>query len=196
MHRTLVVCDSFNTNGCTRRHSRKRSNINHTLKHYFSRHIDEAVFKTENFLGITAENSFLIAVIGLLPKLYLASDSFTYLQFHIIEVLNDPALVDESAKPVWTMAVRKMKMIPDEVGGIGLALHVLRIGIEMVDGHGVGVQSPQRNVFLFQGAVCGLFTCVSAHKNPPTYRSDVSASGHKNKLILSADMICTSVKNK
>ncbi|ADU21237.1 hypothetical protein Rumal_0695 [Ruminococcus albus 7 = DSM 20455] len=33
-------------------------------------------------------------------------------------------------------------------------------------------------------------------KNPPTYRSDVSASGHKNMLILSADMICTSVKNE
>ena len=87
-------------------------------------------------------------------------------------------------------------MIPDEVGVIGLDLLGLSIGIEMCDGQSVGVQSPQRNVFLFQWAVCGLFTCVSAHKNPPTYRLDISASGQKNLLILSADMICTSVKNE
>lgn len=61
------------------------------------------------------------------------------------------------------MAVREMKMIPDEVGGIGLALLGLRIGIEVRDSHGVGVQSPQRNVFLFQWIVSGLFTLISAH---------------------------------
>jgi len=111
--------------------------------------------------------------------------------------LHDPALVDEPAKPVGAMAVREMKMIPDEVGVVGLALLGLRIGIEVCDGHCVCIQSPQRNVFLFQWIVCGLFTCVSAHKNILLlYRSDVSASGQKNKLILSADMICTSVKNE
>jgi len=62
------------------------------------------------------------------------------------------------------MAVREMKMIPDEVGMVGLALLGLRIGIEVCNGHSVGIQSPQRNVFLFQGAVCSLFTCISAHK--------------------------------
>ena len=61
------------------------------------------------------------------------------------------------------MAVRIMKMISDEVSVVGLALLGLCIGVEVSDGHDVGVQSPQRNVFLFQGAVCGLFTCVSAH---------------------------------
>ena len=57
-----------------------------------------------------------------------------------------------------------MKMIPDEVGVIGLALLGLRISIEVSDSHGIGIQSLQRNVFLFQWAVCGLLTCVSAHK--------------------------------
>jgi len=61
------------------------------------------------------------------------------------------------------MAVREMKMIPYEVGVVGFVLLGLRIGIEVCDGHSVGVQSPQRNVFLFQGAVCGLFALVSAH---------------------------------
>ena len=55
------------------------------------------------------------------------------------------------------MAVREMKMIPDEVGGIGLALLGLRIGIEVRDSHGVGVQSPQRNVFLFQAGFVIIF---------------------------------------
>ena len=54
-------------------------------------------------------------------------------------------------------------MIPDEVGDIGLALLGMRIGIEVGDGQCGGVQSPQRNVFLFQWAVCGLFTFISAH---------------------------------
>ena len=129
-------------NGCTRRHSRLLSNINHTLKHGFSCHIDEAVLQTEHLLGITAEDSFLIATIGLLPKLYLASNSFTNFPFYIIEVLHNFTLVDEPAKPVRTMTVRKMKMIPDEIGAVGLALLGLSIGIEMGDGHGVGVQSP------------------------------------------------------
>ena len=36
------------------------------------------------------------------------------------------------------MAVREMKMIPDEVGVIGLDLLGLSIGIEMCDGQSVG----------------------------------------------------------
>ena len=107
------------------------SDINHTLKHRFSRHIDEAVFQTEHLLGITAENSLLIATISLLPKLYLAGDSIADFQFHIVEVLHDPALIDEPAKPVRAMAVREMKMIPDEVGMVRLALIGLCIGIEV-----------------------------------------------------------------
>lgn len=63
------------------------------------------------------------------------------------------------------MAVREMKMIPDEVGAVGLALLDLCIDIEFGDGHCVGVHSPQRNVFLFQGAVCGLLTIVSSHSS-------------------------------
>ena len=64
-------------------------------------------------------------------------------------------------------------MIPDEVGGVRLAFLGLCISIEVGDGHGVGIKSSQRNVFLFQWAVCGLLTCVSAHKKTPAYRSDV-----------------------
>lgn len=52
---------------------------------------------------------------------------------------------------------------PDEGGAVVLALLGVRISIEVRDGHDVGVQSPQRNVFLFQWTVCCLFTCVSAH---------------------------------
>lgn len=76
-------------------------------------------------------------------------------------------------------------MIPNEIGVIGLARFCLRIGIEVCDDHGVVVQSPQQNVF-FQWDVCVLFTCLSAHKKTPIYRSDVSASSYKNMLILSA----------
>lgn len=61
------------------------------------------------------------------------------------------------------MAVREMKMIPDEIGVIVLNLLGLRIGIEVGDGHVVGVQLPQWNVFLFQWIVSGLFTLISAH---------------------------------
>lgn len=157
-------------NGCTRRHSRLLSNINHTLKHRFSRHIDEAVFQTEHFLSITTEDSILIATVGLLPKLYLTGDSITDFQFHIIDVLYDLPLVDEPAKPVRTVAVREMKMISDKVGGVCLAFLGLHNSIEVSNGHGVGIQSPQRNVFLFQGAVCGLFTLISAHGYYLRYR--------------------------
>lgn len=152
-------------NSCTRKHSRLISNINHTLKHRFSRHVNKAVLQTEHLFSITAEDSFLIAAVGLLPKLNLTRDSITDFPFHIIEVLYDLTIIDEPVKPVGTMAVREMKMIPDEVGGVGLAFLNLRIGIEVCDGHDVGVKLPQRNVFLFQWAVCGLFTLVSAHKN-------------------------------
>ena len=104
-----------------------------------------------------------MATICLLPEFHLTGDSFTDFPFHIIEALHDLAFVDESAKPVRTTAVREMKMIPDEVGGIGLAFLGLSISIEAGDGQYVGVQSPQRNVFLFQWTICGLFTLVSAH---------------------------------
>ena len=52
------------------------------------------------------------------------------------------------------MAVREMKMIPDEVCVVGLALFGLRIGIEVRDGHGVHSGTD----FFFSGlyAVCSL----------------------------------------
>ena len=61
------------------------------------------------------------------------------------------------------MAVREMKMIPDKVGVVCLALLGLRISVEVCDGHGVGVKSPHRNVFLFQWIIGGPFALVSAH---------------------------------
>ena len=54
-------------------------------------------------------------------------------------------------------------MIPDEVGAVCLALDSEHIIIEVGNGQGVGVQAPQRNVFLFQGIVSGLLTLISAH---------------------------------
>ena len=48
------------------------------------------------------------------------------------------------------MTVREMKMIPDKVGVVCLALLGLRISVEVCDGHGVGVKIPKRNVLLFQ----------------------------------------------
>lgn len=62
------------------------------------------------------------------------------------------------AKPVRTMAVRIMKMIPDEVGMVGLAFLGLCTGIEFRDGHGVSVKTLQRNAFIFRElyAVCSL----------------------------------------
>ena len=116
-----------------------------------------------HLLGITAENGSLIATIGLLPKLHLTRDSFTDFQLHIIEVLNDPAVVDEPADPVRILAVRIVKMIPNEIGAVCLALNSERIRVDVSNGYGVGIQSPQRNVFLFQRIVNGLFAFVSAH---------------------------------
>lgn len=118
------------------------SNINHTLKHRFSRHIDEAILQTKHLLSVTTENSLLIAAVGLLPKLHLTGDSFINFPFHIIEVLHDPAIVDEPAKPVGAMAVREMKMMPDEVGVVGLALLGLSVNVEVYNCHDVGVKSP------------------------------------------------------
>ena len=69
------------------------------------------------------------ANVCLLPKLNLTRYSIADFPFHIIEVPNDLTLVDEPANPVRTMAVRKMKMIPDEVSMVGLALLGLRISI-------------------------------------------------------------------
>lgn len=150
-------------NGCTRRHSRLLSNINHTLKHRFSRHTDKAVFQSDHLFSITAEDSFLITTICLLPKLHLTGDSITDFLLYIVKILHDLTLFDEPAKPVGTMAVREMKMIPNEVGVVGLAFLNLSIYIEVCDGHGFSVQLPQRNVFLFQWIIGGLFTFVSAH---------------------------------
>ena len=120
-------------------------NIYHTIKDNLSCHTDEAVLQTEHLLSITTEDSFLITTVVLLPKLHLTGDSFTDFMLHIIKVLHDPTLFDEPAKPVGTMAVREMKMIPDEIGAVGLALLGLSISVEVSDGQGVGVQSPQRN---------------------------------------------------
>ena len=121
------------------------------------------MLQTEHLLSITAEDSFQIATIGLLPKRHLTGDSITDFPFHIIEVLHDPAIIDEPAKPVRAFAVREMKMIPDEIGCVCLALLGEGIGVEASDGHGVGVKSPQRNVFLFQWIIGGPFALVSAH---------------------------------
>ena len=77
------------------------------------------------------------------------------------------------------MAVREIKMIPDKVGVVGLSLLSLRISIEMSNSHGVGVQSPQRNIFLFQGTVGCFFALVSAHnKLPPFDRARDNTSPH------------------
>lgn len=105
----------------------------------------------------------MIATIILLPMLHLTGDSFVDFQLHIVEILYDLTLVDEPAKPVGAMAVRIMKMIPNEVGVVRLAFLSLCIGIEVGDSYGIGVQSPQRNVFLFQVTVCKLFALISAH---------------------------------
>lgn len=100
----------------------------------------------------------------------MTGDSVTDFLLHIIKVLNDFPLVDEPAKPVGVFDIRIMKMIPDEVGVVGLAFLGLRISVEVRNGNGVGVQLPQRNVFLFQWAVCGMFALVSAHNSPPHFR--------------------------
>lgn len=132
--------------GCTRRNSRKQSNINHTLKNNLSRHIDEAVLQTEHFLGITTQDSLLIATIGLLPKLYLTGDSFTDFQFQFIKALNDLTLIDEFAKPVGTMTVRIAKIIFDKVGAVSLVFNNCKhIKIEISDCHQIYVNLPYRN---------------------------------------------------
>lgn len=113
-------------------YSRLNSNINHTLKHRFSRHIDEAVLQTEHLLGITAEDSFLIIAIGLLPTLHLTGDSFTDFQFEIIKILNNFALID---KPVWILTVRVVKVILDVIRVIGLAFLDKRNCIEVGNNH-------------------------------------------------------------
>ena len=147
----------------SKKHSRLNSNINHTLKYCFSCHTYEAVLQTVHFISIITEEGSLIATIGLLSKLHLASDSFTDFQFHIIKVLLYPTIVDEPAKPVRVITVRIVEMIPDEVRVVCLALLGLRVSIKVDNGHGVGVKSPQRNVFLFQWIVCCLFAFISAH---------------------------------
>lgn len=150
-------------NGCTRRHSRLNSDIHHTLKYNLSCHTNKAIFKTEHLLSITAEESFLIAIIVLYPTLHLTSDSLTDFQFHIIEILNDLAFIDESAKSVRILAVGIMEMISDEVSAVCLTLYGECIGVEVCDCYCVGVQLPQWNLFLFQRIVNGLFAFVSAH---------------------------------
>jgi hypothetical protein len=54
-------------------------------------------------------------------------------------------------------------MIPDEVGVVSFVLDSKRISVEVSDGHSIGVQAPQRNVFLFQRIVSGLLALISAH---------------------------------
>lgn len=61
------------------------------------------------------------------------------------------------------MVIKEMKMIPDEVGGIGIVLLGLRIGVEVCDYHLICVDFPYRHMFLFQRAICNLFAFVSAH---------------------------------
>ena len=77
-------------------------------------------------------------------------DSFTNFQFHIIKVLNDLTLINEPAKSVRALAVGVVEMIPDEVGVIGLALLGECVGIEVGDGHSIGVKSPIRKVQFFK----------------------------------------------
>lgn len=139
-------------NGCTRRHSRKRSNINHTLKHRFSRHVYEAVFKSEHFLSIVCEESLLIAVVGLISKLHLTSNSFIDIQLHIIKILLDFSFIDEPAKPVRVLAIRIVKMISDEVGMVSVAFQREGIWCKVCDCYGVGIFSSQRNIF-FHGII-------------------------------------------
>lgn len=54
-------------------------------------------------------------------------------------------------------------MIPDEVRVVGLAFLGQGVRIEVDNGHSVGVKSPDRNIFLFQGIVSHLYALVSAH---------------------------------
>lgn len=59
------------------------------------------------------------------------------------------------------MAVREMKMIPDEIDVVSLALLGLRIGVEVGDGNSVSVKLPQRNVFLFSvGCMRYVRSCI------------------------------------
>lgn len=93
----------------------------------------------------------------------MAGDSFTDFQFQVIKVLNDFTLVDELTKPGRVLAVRIMKMIPDEVGAVCLALNSESIKANVSNSYCVGIQSQRRNIFLFQRIVNGLFAFVSAH---------------------------------
>ena len=90
------------------------------------------------------------------------------------------------------MAVREMKMIPDEIGVVSLALLVLRIGIEFGDGHCVCVKSPQRNVFPFQRAVCGLFTLVSTHNSYLLNSTEIAKQAFLVDEILATDTLTCS----
>lgn len=134
--------------GCTfypstaHNHYYYQSHINHTLKHDFSRHIDKAVLQTEHFFNITAEDGSLIATIALFPKIHLTRDSFADFRFQFIEVLNNPALINEPAKPIRVLAVRVVEMIFDEIGVISSPLFHQTVGVEMRNGHCVGVKSP------------------------------------------------------
>ncbi len=139
------------------------SNINHTLKLRFSRHVYKAVFKSEHFLSIVCEESLLIAVVALIPKLHLASNSFIDIQLHIIKIMLDFSFIDEPAKPVRVLIV---KMIPDEVGMASVALQREGIWCKVCDCYGVGIFSSQLNIFLFQGIISYLFALVFV----PTFR--------------------------
>ena len=84
----------------TRRHSRLLSNINHTLKHRFSRHINKAVLKPCSFLHITSEDSSLIFLISPFPQFHLPVYRIIDTLFEVIKVLLDLALIDEPTKSV------------------------------------------------------------------------------------------------
>lgn len=90
------------------------------------------------------------------------------------------------------MAVREMKMIPDEVGVVGLALLGLRIGVEVGDGNSVSVKLPQRNVFLFQWAVCGMFALVSAHNSHLLISAEIRQQAFLVDEILATDTLTCS----
>ena len=170
-----IVCIKYDTarlNGLNIYQSSGKDNLDNCIAN---------ISKSGNWksTAVISVPSSLIIIISFLPKLHLTRYSITDFLLHIIKVLYDLTLVDEPAKPVGAMAVREMKIIPDKVGVVRLAFLNLSIGIEVGDSQGVGVQSPQRNVFLFQGVVCGLFTLISAHKNILLLIPARSSKGHE-----------------
>ena len=117
----------------------------------------------EYHFNITDEDNCLIVAVCLLQKLHLVNDSFTDYLFQIIKVLFYSALVDKPAKPVRIFTVKEIKMIFDEVSAVRLALYSECIGIEVLNGYCVVVNSSQRNEFLFLWTIDSMFAFISAH---------------------------------